>query len=185
MNLPDKFQWLETIGTLPKLVSAAIQYLGVSEIKGSANNPVIMNMAKDIGVEKIYTSDDLLAWCAIFINHLLHITGKPIDLNPKDKYDLLRALKTAPLFDIVPYSEVRLGDVIKIKREGGGHVTLFIAKTNTGFFGIGGNQGNKVSFSEFSDSRVFEVRRYYKTGIPASAKKYHMDSTGKMSTNEI
>lgn len=182
--LPEKFAWLSAIGVLPKLVTEAIKFLGVSEIKGDANNPVIMNMAKGLGVDKIYTSDDRQAWCAVFINHLLRITGKPIDLNPKDKYDLLRALKTASKFLVIPYSEVRLGDVVLIKRAGGGHVTLFIAKTKTGFFGLGGNQGNKVTFSEFDDNRVFEVRRFYATGLPASAKKYEMDSSGQMSTNE-
>ena len=49
--LPDKYKWLENIGTLPKLVNASLQYLGVKEYAGTKdNNPVIMNMAKELGI---------------------------------------------------------------------------------------------------------------------------------------
>jgi|SRR5688572_16798198 len=184
--LPDKFKWLETKGVLPKLVAAALQYLGVKEIPGAKNNPVIMDMAKGLGVQKIYASDEV-SWCAVFINHLLRITGKPIDLKPKDKYDLLRALKTAslPVYEVVPKGQEKLGDLVLMKRAGGGHVTLWIAETPNGFFvGLGGNQSNSVTFSEFDQKRIEKVLRYYKTGIPASAQHYTMDNTGSVSTNE-
>lgn len=182
--LPTKYQWLETIGTLPKLVTAALQYLGVAEIPGAKSNPVIMDMAKGLGVDDIYTNDDQ-SWCAVFINHLLRITGKPINLHPHDRYDLLRALRTADLFTNINKKDWKLGDVIILKRDGGGHVFIAIAQTPNGnIIGIGGNQGNKVSFSEFSQDRIIAVKRHYSTAAPASAKQYTMDSTGQLSTNE-
>lgn len=177
---------LATIHTpLPKLLTAALQYLGLRETPGAANNPIIMDMAKGLGVDKIYTSDSLQAWCAVFINHLIRITGKPLQI-PKDLYDLLRALKTAKNFDLIPKSEWLMGDVILLSRSGGGHVFIAIAESSTGnIIGIGGNQGNMVGFAEFDFDRVVEVRRYYATGIPESAKRYKLNSSGQLSTNEV
>ncbi len=183
MPLPTKYKWIETVGLLPKLVSSALQYLGLKEIPGVDNNPVIMDMAKGLGVSDIYTNDDQ-SWCAVFINHLIRISGKPIDLHPADRYDLLRALKTAPLFNIIPKKEWVFGDIVKIKRPGGGHVFIAIAKTPKGIVGLGGNQSNSVTFSEFDEDRIVEVRRYYETEAPPSAKQYKMDSTGSLSVNE-
>jgi uncharacterized protein (TIGR02594 family) len=181
--LPNKYKWIEEIGILPKLLSAGLQYFGVKEIPGVKNNPVIMDMAKGLGVDKIYTNDDQ-SWCAVFINHLIRITGKPIDLHPKDLYDLLRARQTATKFNIVKKEDAVLSDIVQLSRDGGGHVCLFIAKTPKGFIGYGGNQGNKVSFVEFDWDRIIAVKRYYATAPPKSAIRYNMDSEGNMSVNE-
>jgi uncharacterized protein (TIGR02594 family) len=187
MELPEKFKFLYEHGPLPKVLAIAFQYMGIHEIKGSENNPVIMDMAKGLGIGDIYISDDKQAWCAVFGNHCLRLAGKPIDLHPKDRYDLMRALKTAnlPEYEIVPRGQERAGDLVRLKREDGGHNTFWIAETpNNRFIGFGGNQGNAVGFAEFDSDRIESVRRYYKTGIPESAQHYKMDSTGKLSTNE-
>ena len=175
--------WLETIGALPKMVESAIQYLGIKEIPGKANNPVIMDMAKGLGVADIYTNDDI-AWCAVFINHLIRINGKPMVDIKGDRGNLLRARWLANWGNPVEREQEKLGDVIVLKRDGGGHVCLWIAATPKGFLGIGGNQGNKVSFSEFDTNRIIASRNYYATAAPASAKLYIIDSTGNLSTNE-
>lgn len=184
--LPARFKFLEEIGVLPKLVAAAIQYLGVKEIPGAANNPVIMDMAKGLGVEKIYTSDDKMSWCALFINHLIRVVGKPLVDYKGDKYNLLRALYLLFWGEEVKLEDLRLGDVVILSREGGGHVALFIAFTKSGnIILLGGNQGNQVSFGEFDPARIKGIRRYYSTGIlPESAKKYTVDGTGVISRNE-
>lgn len=182
--LPEKYKWLNTIGTLPKLVSVALQYLGVKEIPGIKSNPVIMDMARGLGVSSIYTNDDM-SWCAVFINHLIRITGKPIVDYKNDKYNLLRARHLLNWGEPVKIHDLRLGDVVIIERPGGGHVFIFIAFAKNGnVIGIGGNQGNQVSIAEFDVDRVLGVRRYYATGMPESAKQYTVDSTGVLSTNE-
>lgn len=183
--LPKQFAFLNEIGVLPKLVSAGLQYLGVREIKGTGSNPAIMDMAAGLGVADIFTDDDM-AWCAVFLNHLLRITGKPLNLVPKDKYDLLRALKTADLFDVVPKEEWLFGDVVRLKRKGGGHVFIAIAGTNKNtIWGLGGNQKNEVRFDEFDMGRIESVRRHYSIAPPASAKQYIITASGKLSENEI
>lgn len=182
--LPEKYKWLDTIGVLPKLLSTALQYLGIREIPGSQSNPVIIEMAKGLGLQSIYRNDDT-EWCALFINHLIRITDKPpVDLKG-DKYNLLRARWLANWGVGVRRGDERLGDVVVLSRDMGGHVFILIAKTKTGnFVGIGGNQSNSVTIAEFAKERVIAVRRYYSTGVPVSAKQYVVGSNGVISTNE-
>lgn len=184
MQLPTKFKWLENIGTLPKIVSAAIQLLGVKEIQGKADNPIIMNMAETIGLKGIYNNDEM-SWCAIFINYLLKIIGKPMVDYKGDIYNLMRAKWLLNWGEKVDFKDIKLGDICIIDRVGGGHVFVFIAKTPKGnLVGIGGNQSNSVSFSEFDATRLLGVRRFYATKIPDSAALYVVQSNGKLSTNE-
>src|ERR1700749_5021351 len=89
--IPEKYAYLEKAGVLPPLIAAGLQYLGVKEIAGKTNNPVIMSMAKTLGLEKIYTSDDQQSWCALYINFLIHISHLPEVDTAKDPYNLLRA----------------------------------------------------------------------------------------------
>jgi len=182
--LPEKYKWLLTIGTLPKLVSAALQYLGVREIPGSQSNPVIIDMAKGLGISDIYKNDDV-SWCGLFISHLLRITGKPPLDYKNDKWNILRARQYLNWGEEVKLSEARLGDIVVLERTGGGHVFILLAKTKEGNpIGIGGNQSNSVTIAEFDRYRVLGVRRYYATGIPESAKQYVMQPTGQLSSNE-
>lgn len=182
--LPEKYKWLENIGVLPKLIAAAIQYLGVREIPGPKSNPVIIDMAKGLGLGKIYTNDDT-EWCALFINHLMRIVGKPLMDIKGNLYNYLRSLYLLNWGEEVKIEDACLGDVVILKRTGGGHVFLLIAFTPGGNpVGIGGNQSNKVSIAEFDKSRIVGIRRYYSIAKPESAKRYVVDSDGLLSTNE-
>ncbi len=175
---------METIGTLPKLVSAAIQYLGIKEIPGGKSNPVILDMAKGLGIADIYLNDDT-AWCGLFMSHLFRITGKPKLEYGFDKYQILRANAYKTWGKPVSKDDMRLGDVVILERPGGGHVFILIGVSPSGNpIGIGGNQSNSVSISEFNKDRVVAIRRYYSQSIPASAKLYKIDSEGGISTNE-
>lgn len=183
--LPQKYQWLRTIGPLPKIVEAALKDLGVAEIKGSANNPRIMQMAKNLGIADIYTSDDKQAWCALACNNWIFEAGKPMVDTKKDKYNLLRAKYLLNWGVPVPKTDFKIGDIIVLDRDGGGHVIVALARTATGNpIGIGGNQGNTTSIAEFDKERIEGVRRLYRTQPPASVKEYIVSSDGKLSTNE-
>ena len=182
--LPEKYKWLDTIGELPPLVSAAIQYLGIREVVGKTSNPAIMHMAETIGVDKIYDDDDQ-SWCAVFLNFLCKISGMPVVDPGKDKYNLLRAKWLLNWGEEVAPNDIKLGDVGVLNREGGGHVFIIIGKTPNGnVIGLGGNQGNCVSFGEFDSKRLLGVRRHYMTAIPESAKLYTISGEGVLSTNE-
>lgn len=182
--LPQKFQWLENIGPLPRLVAAGLQYLGIKELPGKGSNPVILDMANRIGLKGIYTDDDT-SWCAVFINFLCLICNKPLSKSTNDVYELMRANSFSKWGVKVEIADIQLGDIVVLSRPGGFHVFIALAKTKTGnIIGLGGNQSNMTSIAEFDVKRVVAVRRYYATKPPASAKQYIVDGSGIVSTNE-
>lgn len=176
--LPQKFKWLETIGPLPKLLQEGLKYLGVKEVVGHGSNSVIMDMADILGVRKIYVDDDM-SWCALFMCYLCLKTKKPM---PFKDYEILRAAS----FSSWGYSQrtPQLGDVLVFKRPGGNHVGLYIAETKSNYIVYGGNQSNQVGFTEIEKHRMTHCRRFYATNPPASVKRYEMNSSGIVSTNE-
>lgn len=183
-----KYQFLETIGTLPKMVDTGLQYLGIKEFVGKqVNNPIIMNMAKQMNVLHIYNNDET-AWCSLFIAFVARMVGKPVTF--KD-YEILRAASWATWGNEVKKEDVQLGDIVVLKRPGGNHVGIAIAisKNADGKIGsihlLGGNQGNSVTIAEMPINRVSNVRRYYSVAAPDSAKQYVIDSSGVMSVNEV
>ena len=182
-TLSRKFKFLEEIGTLPVLVSTGLQFLGVKEIPGAQSNPVILQMAKSLGIEKIYTNDDT-SWCGLFMSYLFFLTGKPFPDLKGDQYNYLRAAWFLGYGNEVQKGSEMLGDVCIFKRPGGNHVGLIIAESEKTFFVLGGNQSNSVNIAEISKSRLLQCRRLYRTSVPSSVKKYTLSTTGTVSTNE-
>lgn len=183
MNLPTKYKWIETTVPLPKLIAAALQYLGIKEIPGHASNPVILAMAKEIGVDDIYKNDDT-SWCALFASYLCKITGKPMIDVGNDRYNYLRAASFAKWGNPVVRGEEMFGDTLVFVRPGGHHVGYYIAESKTTFHVLGGNQSNAVTITEIAKVRLVACRRYYHTAPPATVKKYFMDASGLLSHNE-
>jgi uncharacterized protein (TIGR02594 family) len=181
--LPAPYTYLDTIGTLPKMIASAIQYLGIREVPGKGSNPVIMNMAEGLGLKGIYTDDDM-SWCAVFIGHLCKVAGKPLPDTKGDKYNLMRAFSYTWWGSEVTKKDAMLGDVIVKKRKGGFHVCLYVGESTNTFHVIGGNQSNSVTFAEIKKSEVIAVRRLYAIAPPASVKKYIISSTGVVGGNE-
>lgn len=182
-NLPPRFQWLNDIGPLPKMLDILLQYNGIKEVPGMKSNPIILEMARDLGIGDIYTNDDI-SWCALLINHGIRLAGKPPVDHKGDRYNLLRAKWLLNWGNKVFPGEEKLGDIGIFDRPGGGHVAIIVAETAGTFIVYGGNQSNQVNFTEIAKSRLVGCRNYYSIGPPASVKKYFMDSTGKLSTNE-
>jgi intein/homing endonuclease len=61
MKLPKKYQWLQR-ETAPRHLLKAVELYGTEEIVGPVHNPVIMGWAREVGLEKVYTSDEI-PWC--------------------------------------------------------------------------------------------------------------------------
>lgn len=177
-NLPAKYHWLLQVEELPKVVDEGLACLGVQEIIGTINSPVIMGWAKALGLEKIYKNDEL-AWCGLFHAWILTRSGKFI---PLKGYDLLRAQKYAAFG--VKVKEPMLGDTLVFGRTGGGHVGTYIAESPTTYHVLGGNQGNRVSIIEIAKDRLIAARRPVYQNQPAGVKKYFLTSSGQLSTNE-
>ena len=54
-------------------MSIARSYLGTKELKGSADNPKIMEMYRTVGHH--WVEHDEVAWCAAFVGHCLEKAG--------------------------------------------------------------------------------------------------------------
>ena len=94
----------------PRVIAEAVRYLGINEIKGKLNNTTIMSWAKDVGVDKIYTSDEI-AWCGLFVAKVILKAGFEVVKDP------LWALNWSKFG--TKQKIAMLGDVLVFKREGG------------------------------------------------------------------
>ncbi len=81
--------------------------------------------------------------------------------------------------------EPMLGDVLTFKRNGGGHVGIYVGEDETHFHVLGGNQGNAVSVSRIAKTRLFKARRtLWKIAQPAGVRKVFLEAKGVITTNE-
>lgn len=160
----------------PKVIAEGVRYLGINEIKGKARNPTIMSWAKDVGVEKIYTSDEI-AWCGLFVAKVVQKAGfEPV----KDPLWALNWNKFG-----TKQSTAMLGDILVFKRDGGGHVGFYVAEDQNYYHVLGGNQSDSVSITRIAKNRCVGIRRCdWKIAQPAAVKKYIVEASGKISTNE-
>lgn len=183
MALPANFKWLETVGTLPKMITEGLKLLGIREVPGAASNPEILKFASELGLQGIYKNDDT-SWCAVAHCSVAKRAGKQVRFI--DPYDYLRAkafsklLQTNPDdWELIERIDAKLGDTLIFTRPGGGHIGLDIGESKTHFYVMGGNQNNMYSFTRVAKERLWAVMRpKYKIGMPASVKKYILNDTG-------
>ena len=135
-----------------KLVEIALSQYGVSEIVGKMHNPVIVNYAKEVGID--WVVDDETPWCSIFMNWCALKAG------------LIRSGKANARSWLDIGTEItypQIGDVVVLKRgtsEWQGHVGIFINKTSNGNIHVlGGNQGDMVKIAIYDESNVLGYRR--------------------------
>lgn len=179
MPIPDLYKWVESVSNQPKMVAEAIKLIGIKEYPGIAhNNPVIMSMAAELGIVKLYPNDET-PWCAVVHNWICLKTEKPLS---GKGYDLLRAKSfmswgehsTIPMY----------GDTGVFKRDGGHHVGIILAEDLTHYHVAGGNQRNSYSIMRLEKGRIVACRRLYKTGPPSSVKQIIVAPNGVISNNE-
>lgn len=171
MNLPVKLNWLENEPG-PKMLKEALDLYGTMETPGSKSNPVIMEWAKEVGVNGWY-SDDSVPWCGLLQGVAAHRAGWPISK------ELLSALSWAKWGTHVDNDQGMLGDILVFVRPGGGHVAQYIGESKTRFFVYGGNQSDNTGFEWIEKSRLFAVRRApWKIAQPANVRKIYLDDNG-------
>lgn len=169
------YEWLKN-ETAPRVLVQAVKQLGVKEIVGKAHNPVILGWAKELGLEKIYTEDEI-PWCGLFIAYVCKMAGTQVVDRP------LWALNWAKYGTEV--TEPMLGDILTFKRNGGGHVGIYVGEDQTYYHVLGGNQNNSVSVSRIAKSRLHKARRTaWKVGQPANVRKVLLEAKGAITTNE-
>ena len=138
------------VSTLQHLV-LAMQLKGTKEFAGTANNPVILKWAKELGIP--YTSDST-AWCSLYVNYICMKAGLPYTkkLNARSWLDVGKKV-TVP----------RAGDVCIFwrnhKDSWEGHVGFYMVGNDKQIAVLGGNQDNEVSIKFYDASKLLGFRR--------------------------
>lgn len=160
----------------PKILVEAVKLIGTKEIVGKKHNQVILDWAKELDLNKVYTADEI-PWCGLFIAYCAHKAGVEVVDKP------LWALSWANYGTKV--TEPMLGDILTFKRDGGGHVGLYVGEDKDCYHVLGGNQGNAVSVTRILKSRLHQARRTkWKVAQPANVRKVLLDAKGTISKNE-
>lgn len=160
----------------PQILVQAVKMIGTKEIVGAKHNPVILGWAKEVGLEKVYNADEI-PWCGLAMAYAAHKAGVEGVKNP------LWALNWAKYG--VETLEPMLGDILTFKRNGGGHVGIYVGEDDECYHVLGGNQSNAMNVTRILKSRLYKARRTkWKVAQPANVRKIRLDSKGTISTNE-
>ena len=174
-QLPAAYRWLDELAPLPRMVEEALKLFGTVETPGPGNNAAIMAWAAETGLQRVYTADSV-PWCGLFMAVVAKRAGKSLPSSP------LWALSWSKFGEAG--GQPRLGDVLTFKRDGGGHVALYIGEDPSCYHVLGGNQSDRVCITRILKSRLYSVRRQYRIGPPLSAQPYILAPTGGVSRNE-
>jgi uncharacterized protein (TIGR02594 family) len=169
------YDWLKEEKS-PRILVQAVKQLGVKEFVGKEHNPIILGWAKNLGLERIYTNDEI-PWCGLFIAECCRAAELEVVQRP------LWALNWNKFGNRV--SEPMLGDVLTFKRNGGGHVGIYVGEDQTHYHVLGGNQNNAVNVARIAKSRLTQARRTaWKIAQPANVRKVYLEPKGVITTNE-
>ena len=137
-DLPPAYRWLAALDPLPRMIAEALWLFGTIELPGAADSPTILAWAKEIGgdVARAYSADSI-PWCGLFMAVVAKRAGKDVPESP------LWALSWARFG--VAAERPMLGDVLVFKRDGGGHVALYVGEDASAYHVVGGNQADKVA----------------------------------------
>lgn len=174
--LPAQYQWLAKEPG-PIMIVEALKLFGTLEGAGAKDNPTILGWGKEIGQQAVY-SHDSIPWCGLFMGVVAHRARKEIPHSP------LWALSWADFGVPVDKKGPMLGDVLTFKRDGGGHVALYVGEDSTAYHVLGGNQSDKVCITRIAKSRLYKSRRPKYISQPANVRKVILQSNGVLSKNE-
>lgn len=165
--------------TSPQILVKALELIGTKEIIGTIHNNVIMGWAKDLGIEKIYTADEI-AWCGLFMAIVCKRANVATGITPKEALWALNWNKFGTKQKVA-----MLGDILTFKRNGGGHVGIYVGEDSVCYHILGGNQSNMVCITRIEKKRCSGIRRTpWKISQPESVKQIMLNANGFISKNE-
>lgn len=163
----------------PQILVQAYKLIGTKEIKGKEHSPIIMGWAKELGIEKVYTADEI-AWCGLFMAYVAKKAGVDANITPREALWALNWNKYG-----TKQKTAMLGDVLTFTRNGGGHVGIYVGEDKTHYHVLGGNQSDMVNIMRIEKSRLSQIRRTkWKIGQPANVRVIQLQPNGEISTNE-
>ena len=172
------YDYLKKVSS-PQILVQALKLVGTKEIVGSVHSNIIMSWAKDLGIEKIYTADEI-AWCGLFIAIVCKRSNLGTGITAKDALWALNWNKFG-----TKESVAMLGDVLTFKRNGGGHVGIYVGEDDKCYHVLGGNQSNMVCITRIEKSRCAGIRRTpWKIAQPDNVKQVFVNANGFISKNE-
>lgn len=177
-----KYDWLKTIGTLPRTIQTALELIGTREVVGKGSDRTIMDWRDTLnqaGVKISGYSDDDIPWCGLFVAWVAY---KRRDNAAEVVKDPLWARNWASYGNKA--DKASLGDVLVFVRNGGGHVGFYIAEDATCYHVLGGNQSNAVTITRIEKSRCIAVRRPPYQNQPATVRPFIVAASGAISKNE-
>lgn len=162
----------------PKILLAAREWFGTLEMEGDANNPVIIEWAKEVGgwIGSWY-DEDSIPWCGLFMAMVAKRAGFPFTQKALSALEWAKWGQKARV--------AKLADVLVFKRKGGGHVGLYVGEDAEAYHVLGGNQSDSVNITRISKSRLVAIRRCpWKYAEPDNIRVINLSSNGKLSENE-
>lgn len=164
----------------PVWLREARRFMGLKEIAGLKSNATIMGWAQRFGgwIASFYTNDDI-AWCGLFVGHVVAVTlpREKLPTNP------LGALQWAKFGREL--NGPALGAILVFRRDGGGHVGFYLGETATHYRVLGGNQNNSVSITLIAKDRlVTSGIRWPTTGEQPALGRVMSAGLDPVTTNE-
>jgi uncharacterized protein (TIGR02594 family) len=154
----------------------ALKLYGTTEAKGAADNPTIMAWAHECGLNRAYGHDSV-PWCGLF----MAVCAKRATWS----------LPEMPLWALSwsewgrPSERPMLGDVLTFKRDGGGHVALYVGEDTGAYHVLGGNQSDQVNITRIAKARLYKARQApWRIGPPDNRRVIRMAANGPLSSNE-
>jgi uncharacterized protein (TIGR02594 family) len=141
--------------------SLAQRYVGVKEVPGHLENPIILAMLQ---LDASWPQEDEVAWCSAFVNWFAWMLRLP-------RSKSLRARSWLLIGEGISDARVAEAgfDVVILKRgpgspgpevlEATGHVGFFAGYDGNKVLVLGGNQGNAVTVAGFPVLDVLGIRR--------------------------
>lgn len=176
--LPAQFKFLEDEGG-PFLLNEALKLYGTLEARASADNPVILSWAREVGGDVGWYNKDSIPWCGLFMAVVAKRAGKKVPRQSLRARAWLKFGRKTP----VPM----LGDVLVFwrgRKDGpSGHVGIYVGETEYYYYVLGGNQSDSVCITRLAKSRLLEARRQYRR-TPANVRRIRVGTYGKVSENE-
>lgn len=158
----------------PRWLTIARSYVGVREIPGPKHNPTIIGWLRKL---KSWIKDDETPWCGTFVAAVMQEAGLPY---PRE---FPRAKAWADYGSRLQTHVLAPGAILVFVRDGGGHVGFYVGEDSANYHVLGGNQGNAVSVTKISKSRLLASR--WPKGEPVIGKPVLLAMDGRpVSRNE-
>lgn len=154
----------------------ALKIYGTKEVVGDGDNPVILEWAKETGLQRDY-KHDATAWCGLAMAVVAKRAGKELPPGP------LWALNWAQFGHKVT-DGAKLGDMLVFKRAGGGHVAIYVGEDTDCYHCLGGNQADMVNIVRKPKSRAYAIRRANYVNQPANVRKVVLSGSGAIDNQE-